>query len=266
MNGLRILLLRHGNSDYNTISEVFSKSGNTTIPFHKYTNSNILTDSPLSFQGQIEIRNTSKCLEDFPIKYIFVSPLRRCLESSYFLTKDRINNKFEIIVEPELRENLMSHNDLPIYWKKAIGLNRYSNYDFREMKKCLKDEFWFVKFLVENEDFKENIKTVERFVDKNNFDQEKMKYISNMMRKGFPKSIEESEQLTKRTIILKEKLKNFVNYKKVFENKIIKDHEILLISHFNFINQLCFGEKDIKKFYTKFLTTGSLIQFNLNIS
>ena len=266
MKQLRILLLRHGNSDYNTISEVFSTSANVSIPFHKYSDTDVLTDSALSFQGLMEIKNSSKFLEDFPIKYIFISPLRRCLESSYYLTKDRVNKKFELKVQPELRESLMSHNDFPIYWKNAYKLNRYSNYDFSEMKKYKDDDLWFIRFLEHDQNFRQKMNVLEQFVTKKNLLNEKIKFISTLMRGAFPESVENNELLGERTLLVKEILNDFVNYKKDFENIIVKDHEILLITHFNFINQFCFEQKDLKKFYTKFLTTGALIDFNLKIS
>ena len=51
----------------------------------------------------------------------------------------------QIIVHPELREQINTYNDFPLYWKLAIDINKYSYFDFTLMKPFLENQIWFAE-------------------------------------------------------------------------------------------------------------------------
>ena len=55
MKSIEILLMRHGNSDYNIISRAFNQYSSFGTPFYKYLAMDSMLDSGLSLLGKLEI-------------------------------------------------------------------------------------------------------------------------------------------------------------------------------------------------------------------
>ena len=81
--------------------------------FDVYSDLSII-DSPLSTIGLNQCKRASKLSNLIDVDYVFVSPLRRALETAHNMFKD--HPKFDRItfyVHPTFRENIMTAGDIP---------------------------------------------------------------------------------------------------------------------------------------------------------
>ena len=87
------------------------------------------------------------------LKVILISPLRRALQSAYFVFKDHPNFKnVKVILVPDLRESLQCTEDIPAPLDKTIETfnELFPNFDYSlldyDMSKSNKD-LWFLENL-----------------------------------------------------------------------------------------------------------------------
>jgi len=115
------MLIRHANSEANeaanqVLSEVkLTKYG---LPLERwlqvYGNDKYI-DSQLTEQGIKQCEDASEHVNKIDFRYLFVSPLRRTLETTYYTFRNHPNWKtMEIIVHPLLREKIGISGDVPL--------------------------------------------------------------------------------------------------------------------------------------------------------
>ena len=238
---LKILKMRHASSDMNIISSSYSNT-NIHIPFYKMSYTESLIDCDLSFQGKLEINSMSPILDKFGIKYIFTSPLRRAIETTRLLVETQKPKTIpKIRVEPDLREFLMNQSDIPYYYKKAMHNNLYSNFDFSEMISADRKQLWYIK-----DNTGEAFPEMKEYLDllgildpeRKITDISLMVHVLNKMRGIFPKSIEPETMLRARIRNAFESISTFLSNEIYIRGEEIKDHEVLVITHYNIISAI----------------------------
>lgn len=115
----RTLLIRHANSTFNSrwshVQQKIARGEATEDGFIEVVNDMSLLDCPLSDLG------ISQCLQEAPlvsqlsnIRTVFVSPLRRALQTAFLLFREHPNfSRMRFIVHPLLRENMHTVCDIP---------------------------------------------------------------------------------------------------------------------------------------------------------
>jgi hypothetical protein len=197
----RLVLIRHGNSMFNQLFHELEGPGYIEKPsyFDVYSDLQIM-DSPLSKLGIAQAKKAAELAHQIEFEIVFISPLRRALETAYYMFKDHPNfENIKFIVHPMMRENIMTTGDLPsdinsilsVFSKKFPDLcTRYlpqsSFGDF--------DELYYAR------DFSPDLKKKLMGLDKLEVDLKLSKEIST----NFPKSIEKYEYTNARVQQMKE--------------------------------------------------------------
>jgi broad specificity phosphatase PhoE len=92
-----VLYIRHSTTEYN---DLCLKSNDNSLK----SNSQYL-DCPLNQSGISLAEDLGKKLSELKIKYVFSSPMKRCLETTYHSLKNhKEKNSFVVIVHPDLTE------------------------------------------------------------------------------------------------------------------------------------------------------------------
>ena len=110
-----VILIRHGNSTFNKLFHELEGPGYVVHPkyFDIYSNLDII-DAPLSDLGIRQCLKASALVSKIKFGIVYISPLRRAIETAYYMFKDHPNFKnIEFIVHPLVRENIMTTSDIP---------------------------------------------------------------------------------------------------------------------------------------------------------
>ena len=112
-NGPQVILIRHGksiaNEEHDKLSELPREER-----FGKWNLNKSLRDARLSKLGIDQATQASATAESLKVHTVFVSPLRRTLETTYYMFKNHPNfSKINFIILPTLRESLNTVSDIP---------------------------------------------------------------------------------------------------------------------------------------------------------
>ncbi len=103
-----ILFIRHGNTDYNTLYAI--EANKKILKFQE-----IWIDTPLSQLGKSQSEKLAENLVDINIKYVFVSPMLRTIQTCMIaLEKHKNRDKMELYVHPLISETLSGTCDFSI--------------------------------------------------------------------------------------------------------------------------------------------------------
>ena len=220
----KILFIRHGTTDYNKV--LFSDPTNKET--HK-VNENYI-DCPLSIDGINDCHPSAEILLNLNIKYVFVSPLLRCLETAELLLgRHKNSNQMEIFVHPFIAEIVSSCHDISTnikVKKEKYNLNsdlkfnwKYFEETFREIKD---QEAFFLNF-IDNPDKKQISSLMDKY--KNSPEPGLISQIlGNFWKKNQrPESI---NSLNIRCKLFKKFIQGFIDDKNISE-----DEKILVITH-----------------------------------
>ena len=145
-----VIYIRHAESKLN---EVMMDPKNIHLK-----NSRELIDCGLTEKGKKQCEFLGKTLLEFKIKYVFISPLNRAIDTCYLSLKDHPEfNNFKFIILPLASEIIDSSCDIPCSLiEKKIRYQNYKNFD-------LNWEFYKDYFFLDNIDepeFIEKLKDV----------------------------------------------------------------------------------------------------------
>ncbi len=99
-----VLYIRHGQTKYNQACLTTSKELLRSLPEY--------LDCPLSDQGIKQSTELSECLNTFNVKYVFCSPLLRCLQTClYSLEEHPKKESLSVIVHPFITETVGGMHD-----------------------------------------------------------------------------------------------------------------------------------------------------------
>ena len=115
------MLIRHANSEANEAANLVLKEAQQTklgLPLERwlqvYGNDKYI-DSQLTQQGIKQCEDASEHVNKIDFKYLFVSPLRRTIETTYYTFRNHPNWKtMDIILHPLLREKIGISGDVPL--------------------------------------------------------------------------------------------------------------------------------------------------------
>lgn len=72
---LKILLMRHGQSDFTEIIQAFQKYQFDLFYYFKGQKIDYFMDSNLNLRGQVDIKQKINLIKKHPIKIVFISPM-----------------------------------------------------------------------------------------------------------------------------------------------------------------------------------------------
>lgn len=132
---MSVILIRHAQSLFNKAAEAM---GPATYHMGEYI------DARLSDLGIQQAKNATSIVQNYNIKYVYVSPHRRTLETAQHVFKDHPSNP-KFIVDSLVKEFTTASCDIP----EDINLTvkEFGEYDFRTLDKGLGREFWWLNTL-----------------------------------------------------------------------------------------------------------------------
>jgi broad specificity phosphatase PhoE len=229
----KLLYIRHGQTHFNKFSHDFSEEeAKIKIEF---------LDCPLSDHGKDQSKNLSEKVKNYKIKYIFCSPLHRCLETCLIsLNNHPDKENLKIIIHPLITETVHCIHDFSkrIFEKKE---------NFNKAKTGLEFDWSLFDSLHENEvhgetyfmDFMDNFP-----VEENEYIHDLFKKIKNEEHYKNKKHEEVENYLLEFSNFAAEKkkrpesLKNMFNrnlkfkeFVKSLEQQLMEDEKILVYTH-----------------------------------
>lgn len=137
-SGSRVILLRHGNSEYNFEFEELEKNSPTEEDYRKIRINKDLRDPPLSQLGLKQWEKARRIANTLKVEVIVVSPLLRAIETAYEVFKEHPNfENIKFILLPKLREALDTTSDIPINILDTIEeyKGKFKNFDWTRIYK-----------------------------------------------------------------------------------------------------------------------------------
>mmetsp|Transcript_8950 Transcript_8950/g.17293 ORF Transcript_8950/g.17293 Transcript_8950/m.17293 type:complete len:237 (+) Transcript_8950:50-760(+) len=124
----RVLLIRHCQSDLNAACEAIKADGGVLEELIRVRQSPHYIDAPLTEKGRLQAEALKAELENVHISKVFVSPLRRCLQTVKIVFSEHPSFP-AIIVLPELTEQVKTCHGI------SVGSleNEYPEFDWSAM-------------------------------------------------------------------------------------------------------------------------------------
>lgn len=119
LEAAKVIIIRHANSTFNLrwaqVEREIQLGNSTEEAFLDVVRDMNLLDCPLSELGIQQCRDAAKQAHSLQnIKTVFISPLRRALQTAHLLFKDHPNfSRIKFHVHPLLRENMHTVCDIP---------------------------------------------------------------------------------------------------------------------------------------------------------
>ena len=235
MRGLKVLMMRHARSDFNEITM-------RSTGIHNFSSrAPFLKDAKLSYKGVIECRELGKTFQELGIKLIFVSPMRRCLETAFYIFDGLKSAHYpKIIVNPNLMERVARIVELPTFFTEAMKMSQYKHFDFSGMKQAMLSPLWDFPLYDEHREIAQELLSFTNRDERKNY----------LLKFPYFEKKDDAESLIETT--LQDRIEAFEEEFNIFiENYRLKeevnDHQVLLISHFNWIIEYV----QMKKFHIK---------------
>ena len=145
-----VIYIRHAESKFNEIMMVTNNS--------HLKNSRELIDCGITENGKKQCELLAKTMQDLKLKYVFISPLNRAIDTCYLSLKDHPDFlNFKFIILPLASEIIDSSCDIPFsLLEKKIRYQNYKNFDL--IWEFYKDYFFLDN--IDDVDFVEKLKEV----------------------------------------------------------------------------------------------------------
>ena len=235
---LEILVMRHAQSEYNKMQADHAKEHNLP-PGHELTelrwiDRTDLIDAVLSAGGHEQcVAAAATIREQFKhIKYVFVSPMRRTVQTAVISLKD-YPGIVSWKVLPWLREILHGQNDLGLH-----SCEHLKNYPFIDAAELQDNPLWFLDYYDESRDVSGHAKKMKDLY----LSSPSAKTLIEYLKGQFP-NIESHGQMEHRVTKIKETVRSFVEPQRS-QGVEVRDGEIILIAHSRLIRHMygCFDE------------------------
>ena len=188
-----------------------------------------LRDSLLSSKGISQAESAALTYQKMPIKVVFVSPLRRTLETCRILFENH-PNKPRVIVHPLIREILNLPNDVPIMLNETM--KQYGSYDFTLFNEFVNPS-WHFAYVLNESDRKSLLDALSKSSDSEHLDyMEIVEQYKQHKKATAPKHyhrIEGYENVRKRAVAFTTYLQNFM------KTNGLKAEEVAVVTHGVFI-------------------------------
>ena len=222
---VRIIVVRHGQSEHNAQQSKLREQGmdweNIRQIMLKETDSQSLVDATLTPQGIEQAKEASKEMSEkyANIKYVFVSPIRRAVDTAMILTSNYpTKDSLEWRLAPWAREVMSYVSDLAVY-----SYEHLAKYPFIDRSALSANpRFWFLTYMVE--DPHTGMKAaLQKAAEKPND-------LKHLARTLATKGVESNFQVQVRAQQVRQQIADFVEEKQKQGVKVLDD-EILLVSH-----------------------------------
>jgi broad specificity phosphatase PhoE len=142
-----VLFIRHGQTQYNQIETPENKD---EVKLRQD-----LLDCPLNVVGRKQAEEAQAKLNEFKVKYVYSSPLMRCLESTYFALQNHPDRQsFKVVVCPLITETVHGVHDFTIDLQKKksqFNLESEVKFDWGFFDSCFPDpkaaEVYFLEYV-----------------------------------------------------------------------------------------------------------------------
>jgi len=195
--------------------------------FEKWSMNISLRDSHLSELGIKQATKAQQITNNIKIHTVFVSPLRRTLETAYHIFKNHENfENIKFIVVPSLRESLNTVSDIPenIDEVQTEYSKLIPQLDFSMFQQYKNKSLYYIEDMPKEIQIKlsKNLNKTHNFSYK-----DPVEDISELIRAQNPKKLEGKWNVFNRTCAVKSMVKKYIS-----KNAIPKDQKIVLVTHF----------------------------------
>ena len=202
----------------------------------KQTESQSLVDATLTPQGIEQAKEVGENLSiKYPnIKYVFLSPMRRAVDTAVEVMKwYKGNNTPRFYLNPWLWEHPRALSDIPLHSYEHLG-----KYPFIDRSILAKNKkYWFVDYF-----FEDPSTSTKSLLLKATTSDSPLSDIADLLKK-FGGTLEKPSQLIHRIEAALELVRTFVN-DQAMKGVKVNDYEILLVGHGFYLDQM-FGYEDI---------------------
>ncbi len=223
MEGPKLLVMRHAQSVFNKYTEGNGRRLGDKPP-EEFRYQEQFIDTDISPEGLEQAARASVGLKNHPIKVVFTSPLKRCLQTTQAAFKDH-PEKPRIIVHPFLRECLFSSCDVPGDLGKLM--EEFKEFDWSLFDGYKEKDIWVLETL-QNETLRKDLLDE---LEKNQVRGDATEFhrlLNKKMEESHPIGLESDEDLFKRTMKVKETLKAILKDLKA-------DDKAMMVCHFLFL-------------------------------
>ena len=110
----RVILVRHAKSKFNSACRKLEDRGWTKEEYRDLWSNGKYRDWSISETGVKQCKKEAKTIRDVNIHTVFISPLRRTMQTAALLFKDHPNfDKIKFIILPKAKESLEGPDDIP---------------------------------------------------------------------------------------------------------------------------------------------------------
>ena len=226
-----ILLMRHGESEYNKLQKDFKIQNNLPLSAQsqehlRFPQTPDITDAKLTDLGVEQSKNSQAHLSKYDIKWVITSPLRRAFYTAQIALENHQNQpNIKFKVNPYFTERIGASGDLGFYTKELI--EKYPETDFSLVKNS---PFWFLDCL-SNHEKNHHIKKIKEIWD---IEQE-INPILDYMRSIGQERLESSDEAAARIDVAYLQLQEFIREK---INSGEPYGKILVVSHKRFLEHM----------------------------
>ncbi|CDW74856.1 UNKNOWN [Stylonychia lemnae] len=234
----KFIIIRHANSTFNfkweKTTEDIQHGIETEDKYVSIIQDTTLLDCPLSDLGIQQCKDSARLAHTLPdVKTVFISPLRRALQTAYLLFKEHPQfSKIHFVVHPLLRENTHTVCDIPesLESVKAEYLTKIPNLDFSLIGESLSDDqkkIWYFY------DYQEPVRSylLSRYEQEQETKDEKQIMLEEII-KTYPDRLEDVFN----TYLRREKFKQFlIEYQR---SKGKHSGQVCIVGHSQFFSHL----------------------------
>jgi len=163
-----------------------------------------LIDCSISELGKKQALQAGEQLKDINVTLVFTSPLRRCLDTTYYIFKDH-KNKPKVIVWPLIKEMLLSNCDTSDHLETIK--KEFPDYDFSHIDALPHPELWLL-YMLKNETLAHDLidELFRKYPNKEEAFKNYPAFLNEKVKNAYPNLLEHPIELNQRTLEAKKAL------------------------------------------------------------
>ncbi|CAI2375142.1 unnamed protein product [Moneuplotes crassus] len=219
----KVILVRHANTVFNLEHDTFIAEHGYARDVLKIQYDEKHRDTPLSEFGIQQAKNASKYAKDLDVDLVLISPLKRTIQTAYYLLRNHPNKeKINYVIHPGIREHLVGVSEMTDNWEDKL-VNEYQKYFPNLDSSLMKTKSGYYNELFYCRDIQPELRS--QFQGKSKQEIEQLIRASSEER--FPKSAEIVEGTYDRV----QKVKKYIE--KHIKNRLPEDQykKVLVITH-----------------------------------
>lgn len=229
----QVLLLRHATSVANQLKKQLINRDADIAELAMYGTDPTNRDTPLAEKGVQETKEARSVANSLKVHTVFVSPLKRTLQTAYRLFKYHPDfSSIRFIVCPLIREKFGGINNLPSDTKEIIEefAPKFPNLDISQLMDVKKSGEKKFKNLLKMM-YKESRYASETLTPEQGNEAKLFKILKKKIAENYPMASETTENVLERAQKMKKLVAEYIRAEKLNEDPSKK---VILISHSNF--------------------------------